>query len=440
MPTTHQRNPSEIRLHGAEAGPFPLSWGQGTMWESINALGPRSRRLNIVGGFSVGRPVGVSDALFRIERCLNRFDVFRLAFDERTGTAFFRGEVRIPVRWGIDSGTPGDAAAQNSELYALPFDLQEPPIRLELIHRGAVVTQVGIVMSHLAFDGAAYRLLVRHLRDAVEGREPSPTCIQNEALIKHEQSATGVRRSDAVIGHWVESATRLPPGCGLLNTTAGAYSVTEIRSRAMAIATQALAVFHNTSTASVLTAALTTMIRRHIDRKFSAMLSVCNNRMLPQLGGYVGQTIGNGLIILPRERSDAEFSMFVKDVNIRAFRAYARARYDSVKWRDVLSGLSERGSATDLSRYFNDVRSERGSWSGLEQQIDDLRKGTREGASLTVVDRRDMSDATFFANLHDAGRDCLITLVCDDDRTPPADAALLLKDLEAFLVEQALAC
>jgi len=123
----------------------------------------------------------------------------------------------------------------------------------------------------------------------------------------------------------------------------------------------------------------------------------------------------------------------------RTLSAYAHARYDTLKWREVLTDLSVRGLATDLSYYFNDVRVARRAWQGLETRIGELSHGIERDTSIEVIEQRDMSDATVFANLHDAGPEFLLKVVCDESRISPDDAVGLLAALEALLVEEALA-
>ncbi|WP_132838655.1 hypothetical protein [Streptomyces sp. BK205] len=400
------------------------------MWESIVALGPESNRLNISWAFEVNTPLRVPEALVRIERCLARLDIFRVAFDEQRMEQTFQGKSVVGVHV---------TDAHIAELRTKAFGIGDVPIRVELIREKGLVTYVAVVLSHLTFDGGVYYPLMRRLRDAVEGREPSAASIQTEELIRYERSAEGVRKSDAIIDRWVRAARRLPPGRGLMPTTAGTYSVVAIRSRALAIAAQVLAVRSGVTVSGIVLAALTKMARRHVEPQLSAILLVSNNRMQPRLLDFVGQTLGNGLLLLPNGNSGEAFLSYAKVIYSRAIAAYLHARYDCVRWRHVLAGLSARGQAADLSYYFNDVRIERDSWLGLEDRATELRQGVRQETSVEVVERREMSDATFFANLDSVGQECLIKLVTDDNRIPPEDAVALLTALEDLLVEEALA-
>ncbi|WP_369174962.1 hypothetical protein AB5J49_46875 [Streptomyces sp. R28] len=418
----------ELTLHGPETGPFPLTWGQGNMWESIVALGSRSSRLNISWTFAVKNGVRVPDALTRIRNCLAQFDIFRVSFDEQRVEQTFKekADVRVYV-----SEAPTAAIREN------PFAFDETPIRLELLHAGGLVTHTSVVLSHLAFDGGACRPLTGILRDAIEGHGVPAQGMQTEELIGYERSAAGVRRSNAVIGGWVSAATRLPPGRGLLSTTAGADSVISIRSRATSIASQTLSLRIGASASSVILAALARVVRQDFYSGLSAMPLVCNNRMQPGLSEFIGQTLGNGLFILP-ERVDAEFSSYVRNAYSRALGAYRRARYDCFEWRNVLTDLSAKGLATDLSYYFNDVRAERDPWAGLENQMSELRAGVTRPTSIETVEWRGMSDATCFASLDSIDQDCLLTLVCDDSQISESDAVGVLETLEDLLVKEAL--
>jgi len=418
------------------------------MWESILTFGPRSSRLNFGGTSRLRQPVRMAEALARIERYLSQYDIMRVAFDEKRVEQTFQSQSTIGVFLCDASALPDRERSVKTAQFQLlaeagfrldAFDMDEAPLRLGLLHTGGFVTDVQMLMSHLPFDGVVYRLLASPLVDAIEGRSVPVTGQQTEALIRQERSEQGVRRSNAVIDHWVAAATRLPPGRGLMGTTAGSYPVVALRSRAAAIAAQTLTVSTRTSTTSVIVAALTRSMRRHLDPRLSAMLIVSNNRWQPGLREFVGQTLGNSLLVLTRDDDGKDFGPYVGAVHSRAVMAYSHARYDTIRWREILIGLSQRGEATDLSYYFNDVRFKRDAWRGLETRSDELRAGIAHRTSTEVIERRDMSDATLFANLHDAGEECLLTLVCDETRIAPSVAVVVLTAVEALLVEEALA-
>jgi len=301
-----------MELRGPEAGPFPLTWGEGNMWESMLAFGPRSNRLNPAGISRVKHPVRVRDALPRIERDLNQFDILRATFDEKRVEQTFQGQARVGVlvcdtsvfpERGRELESGGLHTFLGAGFPMAAFDLCEAPIRIGLLHLDGIITHLILLLSHLPFDGAAYPLLMRPLLAAVEGREVPAPGMRTETLLQYEQSAESVRGSDAVIRRWIDTATRPRPGRGLMSTTVGRYSMIALRSRAAAIAAQVLAVRTRTSTTSVALAALTKTIHRHVDRELSAMLLVCNNRWQPQLKNFVGQTLGTGCCRFPRTTS-----------------------------------------------------------------------------------------------------------------------------------------
>ncbi|MEU9856328.1 hypothetical protein [Streptomyces sp. NPDC047974] len=436
-----------LSIRGPENGPMSLTWGQGNMWDSMAALGPLSDRLNISWPIAALRDgIRVSEALGRLQGLLSSLDVFRATFDTEDVRQVFRGEVGVevrvteapaevvPVRHGYN--TRKDPAC--AELAGRPFGMDEPQIRLGLQHAGGIVTQIDVALSHLAFDGSAYRPLDRLIRAAVEGRATSSSLgMQTADLVGYEQSADQVRRSDAVIDGWVASSTRLPPGRGLMSMTPGAFSVTILRSRAAAVAVEALARRYGVSTSGVVVSALTRTVRRHVEADLSALLLVSNNRSHPKLTDFIGQTIGNGLLVLPHEQPGEGFAAYAKNTYARTITTYSRARYDCIKWREALAGLTAEGHAPDFSYYFNDVRSDRGIWAGLESGLPDL-KALLEESSVTTVGRRDMGDATLFADLGSDGHELILQWVCDDTRIPPATAAAALAALENLLVTEAL--
>ncbi|MEU0739828.1 hypothetical protein [Streptomyces sp. NPDC006134] len=434
-----------LSIRGTEQGTMPLTWGQGNMWDSMTALGPSSDRLNI--SWPVSPPadgIGVSEALDRLRGLLSSLDIFRVTFDTERVRQTFQSEARIEVRV---TEAPADAVPvchgyntrkdpACAELASGAFGMDEPQIRLGLQHVDGFVTQIDVAMSHLAFDGGACRPLDRLIRDAVMGRAIRLPRMQTADLVGYERSADQIRRSDAVINGWLASSSKLPPGRGLMSMAPGAFSVTLLRSRAAAVAVEALALRHGVSASAVVVSALTRTIRRHVDSDLSALLLVCSNRSHPQLADFVGQTIGNGLLVLPDERREDRFAAYAKNIYARTITTYSRARYDCLKWRDTLTALTEKGNAADFSYYFNDVRSDRGVWAGLERRLPEL-GALLEESSLTTAGRRDLGDATLFADLGSDGDELILQVVCDDTRIPPADAVSALAELEDLLVTEA---
>lgn len=257
-------------------------------------------------------------------------------------------------------------------------------------------------------------------------------------LLAYERSPEGLRQSDTAINHWLRAATRLPEGRGLMSMAPGDFSVTTMRSHKAAVAAQTLSVRSGVSPSGIFLAALSKLIRRHLARDLSAMLLVCNNRRQRGLMDFVGQTLGNGLMVIPRDELDGAFVPYAQNVYAQAISAYRRARFDTLRWRGVLTELSARGLATDLSYYFNDVRTDHRSWSGLENRVAEL-SGSGSTTSIATTSRRSMGDATLFASLGSIGQDCVIDLACDDRCVMPGEASALLEALETFLVEAALA-
>lgn len=434
-----------LLIQGSDGGPMPLTWGQGNMWDSMTALGSESERLNVAWSIPLKGAVTVTEALDRIGHLLSCLDIFRVSFDVERVEQAFRSDAGIEVRV---TEVAADAASARREvntrkdpacvdLASKAFGMRESPIRLGLQHVRGIVTQIDVAMSHLGFDGSSCRPLDRLLRDAVEGRGISAVGMQTGELVEYEQSADQVRRSDAVINGWLAASSRLPPGRGLMAMTPGRYSVTILRSRAAAVAVQALAVRHGVSASGIVVSALTEVIRRHLYSELSALLVVCSNRSHPRLTDFVGQTIGNGLLVLPSQDPGGRFADYAKKTYARTLLTYSRARYDCLKWRDALTDLTARGLATDLTYYFNDVRSDRGTWSGLERRLPDL-KVLLEETSIATVGRRDLGDATLFADLGSHDQELTLQVVCDDTRISSSDVVSALTAFENLLVIEAL--
>jgi hypothetical protein len=340
-----------------------------------------------------------------------------------------------PLR--TDATADGDELL--SKLASSYFSLdEEPPIRFGLVSREEEVLSVVLLLSHLAFDGASWPLIARRLKRALVGTVE--VTLQPEDLVRYEQSDRMQQRSDATLLRWTDSLSTLPSGCGLRPTAPGSFTECGLQSRVAAIATQTLALRAGVSATSVVLAALTMVLKLKLDNPPAAMLLVCGNRHYSDLADYPGIVSENALYVIPELKREHDFDQYLKLAEMSAIRGYARARYDSGRWRAVLTDMGSRSGVPDLSFFFNHPRTTEKAWEGLEREGDELKswKSSNYAGVATVQGRRELSDATLFFNLWDAGLTAQFSMTCDDSLIPPAQTLSILCDLEEFLVAKAL--
>ncbi|MFI6225924.1 hypothetical protein ACIBCR_01245 [Micromonospora echinospora] len=419
---------------------FALTWAQANMWESIHALGRDTRRLNLAaskllpdGALSVERAVAGLTAF--VSSC----DIARTTFDPHGPTQVVRPDVELGLRLAEADEDPAVAVeALASMLTAEPFAFDEPPIRLGLVVADGKALGIAAGLSHLAFDGRSIRPLER-LVDAALGGTGAPATLQTGELAELENTP-GIRAwSTATLDRWRAALAGLPVGGGLRRTAPGSFTETVLRSRALAVAARTVAVWAGVSSTSVILAALTTILRDAVAEPPSALLLVSDNRHYRELADFAGITLGNSLYRIPHRAPGTDFDTYVRHAHLAAASGYARARYDSQRWREMLFGLTAQGAAPDLSYYFNDARTDPTAWDGLEGRLDELRDPDRTGGEVVTRGHRDMNDATMFVTVEEAGSSGRVVVTCDDTVIPPDRARTLLHGVERFLVRAALA-
>lgn len=390
----------------------------------------------------------VDAVLHRVAGLLGRYEIARTTFDRRSVRQQVHPAVRLAVPVVAGEGDAGTAAERLTEslteglteaLTAEPFALPtEPPVRIGLVRRGRRVQAVSLVLSHLAFDAHAARLLREATVRAIAGRAPSQPPDQTSALVGRKASDRLRTRSDRALQHWRAAMDRLPAGAGSRIPTRGRYPAVRLRSVALAIAAQVVAVRTTTSSASVILAALLRALPEAAGIPIGALRLVAGNRHHADLAGFIGITAQNGLLVAPPAASDRAFDDLVRVTHRAALGAYSNARYDVRALNELVARRQELGTAPDLSLFFNDARTPRG-WSGLERWSSSLRsRGEREPAEPAVLAERRIQDARLFLHILPGALDCSLLLVTDADLIGAQASAATLRRMREVVLAAAL--
>lgn len=376
--------------------------------------------------------------LARIGDVLERIDAVRAVFDytkARVNIAPLANVAIYVAQVGVFGPVDLVKVAEEGEEVLLPVLINEPfggddaPIRIGLVCQDRTVLQLWFSLSHLPFDGSALTLLEKALFDSIYDVESSALGMSTRELIEHESSPEMINRSQGQIDRWIDRAMMMRSGRGLLSMEPGTFSVTIMRSTSVAAATHRISSRTGVSTTSVVLSAVSATVRSHFREDLEAMLFVSNNRSDRTLRDYIGQTIGNGLVMLPKPGA-LQWEDYVKRVYMETLHAYRDARYDNIEWRRSMRALSQRGLLGDLSFYFNDVRYDRKSWSRLERF---------EGLALErdeIIEQGEilaLGDATLFANLNSDGEQLVLQFTCDNSVISPDAAATALRAVADLL-------
>ncbi|MGN7187571.1 hypothetical protein ACTHQ7_07500 [Microbacterium enclense] len=412
------------------------------MWDAYTALGQEAKRYTMWSYIVPGRAFERGEAIDVLHRVLDEIDAFRLVFDASRATIRFRDEAVVRVVTArCTVGVQLDANALREEamtnllplLRVRPFGLDEVPIRIGIVCAEDTVLQIWYSLSHLPFDGGALRALQRLLQDAFSKGVYAPTLLSTVDILRQESSLEMAEKSRLRIQGWIRHARAMRGGRGLMSMAPGSFSVTVLRSASAAAAAQQIARRSGVSTTSVVLAALSLVVREYFMPDLESFLFVCDNRADRRLRDFIGQTIGNGLVILPTYDPE-DWSGYLKGVYASTIRAYRGARYDNFRWREEMTRLSKTGDAGDLSYYFNDVRIDRRSWERLEV---DPATNPQTDSIIEKVDTLAMGDATLFANLDGNGQRMELQVTCDDSVIPPDAAVEALQAVAQVLHDKA---
>ncbi|MGQ4488950.1 condensation domain-containing protein [Streptomyces sp. 372A] len=422
----------------SESKSYPLTWAQATMWEYVQALGTQARALNLPRRRLLRAPRSTGQVLAALAGFVAECDVARTTFDVIRRTQVIRPAAALPIRVVDSGGDPAAAAADlASELAGTAFSLDtDLPVRFGLVVDGEEVRSVAVAYSHLVFDAFSHPLVSGFLERSLEGAAEGTPHVGD--LVRREATDRMRERSDAALSHWSSALSALPPGRGFRLPSAGSYTEWALHSREAAVAAQTVATRNRVHTSSVLLAALGAALRSVLADPPAALLLVASNRHHPDLAGFAGIALQIGLHVIPPADREGTVDAYLRSTQDSAIRGYAKARYDTTRWREMLVAMTERGTAPDLSFYFNDARMSRG-WDGLEHQAGQLASWRPGDANVTAVASHRVRDATMFAYALDGGPAARIHLVCDDAVIPPPQAEAVLRALEEYLVGRALA-
>lgn len=403
-----------VRTDATYDAVLPLTWAQANMWDAV--WGYREEAVDLVLGLPLLLEAAVPqpDALAALSRLLSRHETARTTFDrsQRRQRVHARAELTV-VLADADADPQQALDAVLAELSSTPFDPErEPPVRAGLVRTGAGVRAVALALSHLAFDAYGARLLLDDLSAELTGHAGA-TSAQSGELVARESSRPLTDRSDATIARWLAALRPLPPGCGIVPTRRSRFTGYHLGSTALPVAAQAAAVRTGTSGGSVVLAAFVAALQEVVPQPPAALQLIAGNRYYPDLSGYAGLALQNGLFVMPPHTP--VFDDLTGRTHHAALWAYTNARYDTRRLREAVFDLHARGEAADLSWFFNDARKGPADWAGLERQIDSLDTLlSQEDPRPVPVLERELLDATAFLHLLPAGRKCSLLLVVDD--------------------------
>jgi hypothetical protein len=272
------------------------------------------------------------------------------------------GEAALGVLDVSDGDDPDRAAsALAAQWEATPFDhAAEWPIRMAAVRYQGAVTHVVVTISHVATDGGGIAVMLGELgeRDPLTGEPknpPSPTGPLE--LAASQGSPSGRRQSDVSLRHWerlLRSAgpRRFGPA---VDRGEPRYRRAVFESRALDLASRAVAARVGDSSSSVLLAAYAVAVARLTGITPALIQAVVGNRFRPGLADVSHPLSVNGLFQV--DVADASFDEVVDRTRRASALCSKHAYYDPEQLEELRARIDrERGETVELSCLFNDRR------------------------------------------------------------------------------------
>ncbi len=423
---------------------LPLTWAQENMWAACWGYGQDAPRLNLGQLFELPHPVPLAKMIELLSNFGTRYEILRTTFNRDARQQVVHHRIEVPVTVARGEGLSAESfGALFSEASSVAFDhTSDAPWRLVFACADETVLAVGLTLSHLAFDYAAASLFRQLILDEVAdggAREPIVAPTQAADLVRYEASAEMKAHSDQTLARWNQALAQLPAGGGIRNPSPGNYSVTVLQSSAVAVAAQAIAARTRTSSSTVIAAALSQALLHYLPQPPSLLLTVCSNRHYPDLEKYLGLALQMGYFAIP-EVNSPKFDDYVRQCIKAMMTGFKNARYNNGQFRAEQFAATAQGSCPDLSFFFNDARASGREWNGLENEVETLpvMLGTPAEPEPELVDRWRVQDATFSFALTEAGQDCRMMIISDDEVMRPNVTADILNHIRNLLVTTAI--
>ncbi|GGT43345.1 condensation domain-containing protein [Streptomyces chromofuscus] len=338
-------------------GTFPLTFGQLSLWRSIEDLPPA--RLNVANLARIWElppdctPASVQEAVTRL---VDRHEILRTRF-LRSGPRGIEQEVWTaePVRLDFVevADDAEDVAAEIAEGFtAQPFEFENSRLwQARLVNRGGFSTHLVFCAHHMIADGTSLDNLRDELTAILSGQsfeEAAPTC--REIAVEQESDAWSARRASAT-GYWQRSLAAAPPAVPppaedapvlwgtLSSASALAGAIHRVREHGMSLHTITLAAFCRTlAVRSGQNRLLLGLIAGNRNDARSRALVSSLNQMTP---------------LLVETKADEDFVSFAHRIHFQALRAYRHGCFNVDEIARIGRAYNRDGTGVGFEYIFN---------------------------------------------------------------------------------------
>ncbi|MEU1755444.1 condensation domain-containing protein [Micromonospora matsumotoense] len=432
-----------VAFRATDAGEAPLTWGQAHMWRAVDEFPHLDAALNIRRSFLTEPTVGVAPAVAAIRRLAERHQAVRTRV-RWAGTAPSQSvEASGTITVDVETVPAGeltralDVAVDRLAGSAFCLD-REWPVRLVLVCVGDQVGGVGLVGSHIVLDGWAMQLLTDELRALLGGGEPDEVRWQPLDQAREERSERGQRLERKTLRFWRRSLEVAPPSA-FAEPPGPDHSLPvrrwQLESPAVAAVVPLLAQRLGVSTSTVLLTASALIIRALTRTEPVVLKVIAGNRTTARQRSLVAGAAQDGIFVLRPPAGDVAET--ARRVYRDATEAYYYASADPFTLVETMAQVArDRGSAPDLSLFFNDARLGR-EWPDtlLAEVSRPAVRELRARGRIVAVDRLAGSDMKLLVAVTHAPAYAGVSLLADLRHVPEQTGVRALRAVEALLCE-----
>lgn len=436
-----RRSVHELAVTSSSYGSAQLTWGQRHMWQAAQWFGEDFYLLNLKLSTTLMPARPLDKVLDAIATLAAEQDVLRTVVEDgpvvtQRVLAGSRQPVLL-VETTVGELPDASISALLDEEALTPFDLGSgPPARFVVVSSADGVAAVGVVASHVLFDGTAVQLLLTRLLEILEGEPALPETWGPLQQAAYEVSPAGQRARARALSHWRKVLTSAPSSTfsGEPHASSG-FTTWRMDSIALRYVIPLLAHRTKTTESTVILAAAALMLATVSSRDVVAMKIISSNRFTTRMQGLIASTSQDGLMLLDFRDSTVERSI-EKSYRL-ATEAYHNAFVDPEALADVFRDVSAaRNDAVEVAAFYNDARFGM-SWADDAPDVsnnEDLTcEALRAQTVVQVLETVPKHDMQFFVMALHNPTACRLTLLTHTGHVP--DGALVLRLLEETLCQ-----
>ncbi|MFC4857884.1 condensation domain-containing protein [Actinophytocola glycyrrhizae] len=435
-----------VAFSGEGDGEGELAFGQLGLWQSIMQSG-NSKTVAYVAEADPGTTVDeVADMLgFMVGRHQSLRTTLVLRDGERPPRqrVAAAGEITLLVVAAGEDDPAAVAEAISEHWQVVPFAYEtEWPVRMAAVVAGGAVTHVVTVILHTSIDAFGLSALAADIgaRDPVTGAPAGPvTALPPLAQAAREATPAGRKQNERSL-RYLEQVLRTAPtqlfGPPRYDGEAR-YEMVRYRSPAIAMALQAFAAREHSDDSSVLLTAFLVGVGRVTGVNPLATIVLVSNRFRPGFADSVSALLKVTPFVFDvagRTVRDA-----VAAVTGKALNAYKNAYYDAYEQEARVEQIErERGTAFDLSCYYNDRRQRDRVHAGAASPADEEIRAALADSELFWKQEPSVAKAKVYLSIDDPAGAIELVLSADRRYFSRDDMTALALAIEEVAVQAAI--